>query len=497
VLPFPNNLYARWRAESGALPLLREQSESPPERLLQAVWQHQRLRRDQLKSLDGKIVRVLHPGFLSREGGPDFRHALIQIDDAAPRSGDVEVDIHAGGWRAHGHDRNPAFAGVILHVIWRGEPSGAAVPPGRSSDETAGADRDAGRRRAPPTVELRNALDAPIADLAFWLNTEPARGWPSNLCGSCAAALRQLPPERLERLLRDAGQIRFRSKAEQLHARARQVGWEQALWEGLFRALGYKHNAWPMQCLAEQRAAWWQPEDSALVLQARLLGLGNLLPFELPRMLPSARQYLGRVWEHWWRERELFQDHVLPASLWRFHGQRPSNHPQRRLALAAHWLADRDLPLKLQRWCAQPVADSDLPRSLLELLQVEQDDFWSWHWTLRSPRLAKPRPLLGDSRVTDLAVNAILPWLWSRAAEGGSSRIGRAMEHRFQVWPAAQDNAVLRLTRQRLLNGAPIRRLPCAAEQQGLIQISRDFCDQTDARCRGCRFPQRVREWAG
>ena len=53
--------------------------------------------------------------------------------------------------------------------------------------------------------------------------------------------------------------------------------------------------------------------------------------------------------------------------------------------------------------------------SLHEIFQVERDEFWSWHWTFKSARLAKPQPMLGAARVTDLAVNVVLPWLWIRA----------------------------------------------------------------------------------
>ncbi|MEK7707044.1 MAG: DUF2851 family protein, partial [Verrucomicrobiota bacterium] len=81
------NFYAQWRVRAGVAGVLRDDGNSPPERLLQAIWQHQRLHRDQLKTLDGETVRVLHPGFGSVEGGPDFRGAVVQIGDAAPRSG--------------------------------------------------------------------------------------------------------------------------------------------------------------------------------------------------------------------------------------------------------------------------------------------------------------------------------------------------------------------------------------------------------------------------
>ncbi|MCX6894463.1 MAG: DUF2851 family protein, partial [Verrucomicrobia bacterium] len=126
------------------------------------------------------------------------------------------------------------------------------------------------------------------------------------------------------------------------------------------------------------------------------------------------------LWDLWWRERDGFEDCILPRAVWKFNGLRPANHPQRRLALAAHWLAAGDLPAKLERWCV--AADSGA-ESLLEILQVERDEFWSWHWTLKSARMPKPQPLLGAARVTDLAVNVILPWLWSRASEGGNSKL--------------------------------------------------------------------------
>src|SRR3974390_3926155 len=57
------SFYAEWRVRSGVVPVLHEDHESPPERLLQAVWQNQRLLRDRLSTLDGRPVRVLHPGF--------------------------------------------------------------------------------------------------------------------------------------------------------------------------------------------------------------------------------------------------------------------------------------------------------------------------------------------------------------------------------------------------------------------------------------------------
>jgi hypothetical protein len=468
------SFYAHWRLRAGVASALRDDRDSPPERLLQAIWLHQRLRRDQLRTLDGETVRVLHPGFASAEGGPDFRGAVLQIGDAAPRSGDVEVDLRAAGWRAHGHDRNPAFQNVLLHVVW---------------------DADRAPARTPPLLALRQALDAPLGELSLWLEREPAKSLPEGLRGKCAAPLRELPEPARAELLRQAARVRFEAKAAQFQARARHAGWEQALWEGLFRALGYKHNVWPMHCLAETRERWGGAGESPFTLQARLLGLSGLLPAELTRAQAAGDGYLRRAWDGWWRDRDALADCALPRAVWRFHGLRPANHPQRRLALAAHWLAAGNVAARLERWCAADVPDPQLLDSLWEILQVPRDEFWSWHWTFRSPRLQRAQPLLGRTRVTDLAVNVILPWLWARAAEGRSEPLQAKLARRYFAWPPAEDNAVLRLARQRLLGGAARRARAGAAEQQGLMQIVRDFCDHSNAVCDHCAFPELVKAW--
>ena len=536
------NFYADWRLRCGAANVLRDENDLPPERLLQAVWRHQRLQRDRLQTADGKSVRVLHPGFVSVEGGPDFRGAVIQIGDDAPRSGDVEIDLRAAGWHAHGHDRNPEFKNVLLHVVW--EKLGVPSRNERDGSGNEGRLKAELRTRPPASLSLCDALDSPIAELGLWLETESPRVLPENLRGQCCVALRELDESRQGRILDAAAGARFQARAVQFRARARHAGWEQALWEGLFRALGYKHNAWPMQNLAESRLRWLvarasRPCDEKqkhtgetpmplLALQARLLGISGLLPAELTRLRPVCRgsgaaeagaqtgsdDYVRKLWDCWWRERDEFSDCIVPRAAWKFHALRPANHPQRRLALAAHWLASGNLVSKLERWCASSIGedrragDSEilgmaacrpsraLVDSLREILEVKRDEFWSWHWTFRSARLKKPQPLLGDARVTDLAVNVILPWLWTRAAEGKNKKLQRVVEHRHAVWPQAEDNSILKLARQRLLGVGRSRALRSASAQQGLIQITRDFCEHSNAVCENCRFPELVRTWS-
>ena len=126
---------------------------------------------------------------------------------------------------------------------------------------------------------------------------------PCRCANSGTANCRTVAPGRRIRL--EAGAANSR--------RARQAGWEQALWEGLFRALGYKHNAWPMQNLAGTRPLSLRAARKRRCFQVRLLGIGGLLPADLTRSQKSSDTYLRRVWDCWWCERDEFAD-ILPAA---------------------------------------------------------------------------------------------------------------------------------------------------------------------------------------
>jgi hypothetical protein len=467
VQTLPQNLYTDWRAASGVFWTLRDDDDVPPERLLQSIWLHQRLCRDKLTTADGEPVKVLHPGFQSVEGGPDFCNAVIRIGGEKPVAGDIEVDLRTSGWRGHGHDRNPAFANVVLHVVWDAEKGSTGLP----------------------TLPLRKALDAPLGELSQWMATGSGVEFPEGSRGQCSQQLRRWPEERLQALLAQAAMVRLRAKASQFEARARQSGWDQSLWEGVFRGLGYKHNVWPMHCLAELRPRWSSPRVDAFGLEARLLGISGLLPLELTRAHPDADKYLRGLWDQWWREVNEFSDCVLPRTLWRFHGIRPANHPHRRLALAAQWVCRDNLTRGLERWCAASLSDGQMVEAMEELLGVPEHEFWSRRWTFRSKPSAKPQPLVGLTRITDLAVNVFLPWLWARAAGGGQKALQESIESRYLHWPAAEDNAVLRLARQRILGGVGPRAIKGAATQQGLMQIVQDFCGNSTSICEGCGLP--------
>ena len=468
-------LYTLWRQERFSAVVFQETITHlpPPENLLQAIWRHQRLVPHSLHTLDGCAVRILHPGFLNRESGPDFKSAVIQFGNSPACSGDVEVDVTTQNWHNHHHDINPAFKSVILHVVWVPSPN---------------------HQPSIKTLVLKGVLDSPLAELNQWLDSKEALDWPENLAGSCQKGWQQWDINEIKELLNQAALVRMQVKAHQFEARARQVGWEQVLWEGLFRALGYKNNAWPMQRIAEALpiASIREKQIPLVQWQARLLGLARLLPSELKGYDVDTQAYLMQLWEYWWRESNDFCCWILPENIWQMHGQRPANHPLRRLALAAQWLHNGHLYSKLEQWLVSKDPLAEPVDSLLKILEVTEDDYWSHHWTFRSQRSEKSHPMLGGGRVTDLAVNVILPWLWCRAVAGKNTSLQQRIEDIYLKWPPAESNAVLRMACNRLFGRGCKLKQASAAMQQGINQVVRDFCNHSNACCEQCKLPDYI-----
>ena len=274
---------------------------------------------------------MLHPGFWNREAGPDFCGAMVQFDGERPVEGDIEIDVLPSGWSTHGHAGNPDFVNVVLHVVWESRQR---------------------RHTELPTLELRPFLDSPLRELYELLDHPTPPPLSADQQGKCVSPLRQLSPEELQRVLTAAARWRLESRATQIRARARQTGWDQTLLEGMFRALGYKNNAWAMQRLAEISPQLEEalPSHSLTNWQAALLGICGLLPDPSISKEREVVNYLKRAWNIWWRLRSSVDALALPRNVWKLRGLRPSNHPVRRIALAAHWMRKNDLPRRIQIW---------------------------------------------------------------------------------------------------------------------------------------------------
>ena len=87
---------------------------------MQYIWQHRLYRNSDMVTNDGLKVRVIDPGLLNTDAGPDFFNAKIEIDGHL-WAGNVELHVRATDWKRHGHDRDKAYDSVILHVVGKAD----------------------------------------------------------------------------------------------------------------------------------------------------------------------------------------------------------------------------------------------------------------------------------------------------------------------------------------------------------------------------------------
>ena len=83
---------------------------------IQKVWALQHLQPGNWLTRTGERIRIHSPGRWNRSAGPDFREAVIEID-GQNFVGDVEIHLYREDWWRHGHAVDPAYNGVILHVV--------------------------------------------------------------------------------------------------------------------------------------------------------------------------------------------------------------------------------------------------------------------------------------------------------------------------------------------------------------------------------------------
>lgn len=263
------------------------------EKLLQKIWLRGDFDRSAAVTTDGRRVRILHPGKWNLLGGPDFTGARLRLGDAADRDlvGDVEVHLRAADWDAHGHARDPAYDGVVLHVV--------LFPPTQPH-----ATRGAGGREIPVLALLpllHRALEEFAADEAVeTLANRPLSRVTDELGGLAAAELAVL-------LGRHAA-TRWRQKVHFARLRVQRLGWESACHHTALEILGYRFNRAPMLRIA---CEW--PLD-------RWSG-GGVDPLAL---------------------------FTAEAKGWSLQGVRPANHPRTRLRQYAAWVRERpDWPARL------------------------------------------------------------------------------------------------------------------------------------------------------
>jgi len=347
------------------------------ESFIHYLWQMQYFRKEKLTTTSGEPVEIRWPGQLNADAGPDFTGARICIG-GMNWVGNVEIHVLSSNWSTHGHDTDPAYDNVILHVVWK-------------------CDRDIVRKDATliPTLELSARVDEKLIYTWRQLVT-------SAFAVPCKRSFLHMEDIRKRSML-------DRSLFQRLERKGREVlsllalnnnDWEETNYQWLARNFGFHVNGEPFFQLARQlplsviRKQASQPET----VEALLLGQAGFLDgnFKDPYFLERKREH--RLLMH----KYDLTSAKMSQSQWKFLRMRPANFPTLRLAQFGGMIYHRQHLF------------SDLvelpPEALPQFLDIEPSPYWKTHYRFahRSPARAHG---MGLDSIHNLIINSVVPVL--------------------------------------------------------------------------------------
>jgi len=411
------------------------------EDLLQFIWEQRLFDQTALRTSEGLTVEVLKAGRIQHHSGPDLIDALVRIDDQV-WAGNVEVHVRSSEWNAHGHQFDPAYENVVLHVVFEH-------------------DSEVCTRQGivPPTVELLHRISIPCLEQHQALMR-------SKEFVPCARQIDQVEQGRIDLWLERVLVERLERKSAEVEALYVQLAKDPAetLYHMVARAFGLKVNAEPFGMLAHAMPlrTLLKYRDDPLPTEALLFGQAGLLHVdfldEYPRLLQAEHLALARL-------------HGLrpgPVAAWKFARLRPMNFPTVRIAQLAQLL--------MREGGINDLLAAENVHELHRILDVGASPYWSDHYTLDKPSTPRPKRL-GLAGADHVIINAVVPTLFALGRLQGRRELGERALALLEALPAESNNV--------LREWAAIGQVAdSAARSQALLELRNSYC--TQRRCLSC-----------
>ena len=407
------------------------------EQLLQYIWQYRLYVPGALQTLCGKEIVVLSPGNLNRDQGPDFLHARIRIN-GTEWAGHVELHVLSSDWQLHGHDQDPHYSNVILHVVWQHNRE-VLLPF--------------------PTLVLRDYTTLSLLQRYVTMHI-------SNEVLPCASLCSSVPDliikKSLERTLID----RLDDRSDQILTLLKKHNgdWDLICWMLIAKSLGGNINGFAFEQMIQAMPATMLKRLSKdnLKTEACFLGLANMLEGTFTDEYPNQLQEIF----HFEKQKYKLPQLSISVSYFRM---RPSGFPTLRMSMLAGMLTSGFSMSAL-------LSDSISIAELRSKLSLQPSSYWNHHY--RFDRLAKKSVSFSLSTLQDLLiVNACAPVIYA---------YGRYLHNSI-----LQESSIELLTSLQAENNRIVRHFSdvgiCAentAESQGIIQLYKEYCMKK--RCLQC-----------
>ncbi|HKK17315.1 MAG TPA: DUF2851 family protein [Opitutales bacterium] len=285
---------------------------SVSEKIIQKIWHRGDFYQEGLKTTAGKGLKVLGPGSWNTNEGPDFKGACLEID-GQETVGDVEIHFYPNDWFKHGHDQNPNFEKVVLHVVLYP----GAVP---------GWEADFSMETLVLMPQLQRDLEEHVMEDAL-LDLEQVNelAWFERFMDRSLSERRAL--------LEELGAARWAQKVMFAKKRLDRADWTRCCHESALEVLGFARNRGVMHKVASRFSI-----------------------ADFAEGLDTDSLY------------ETFRDE------WKLSGCRPANHPKLRLRQYARiCAANRDWPEKLKELLAKAGdCDAAKPAEFRKLAETKQ-----------------------------------------------------------------------------------------------------------------------------
>lgn len=347
------------------------------EDFLHYVWKYRLFDQAELATRSGQPVDVLHPGTHNFDAGPDFFNAKLIMDDTT-WAGNIEIHWYASEWNRHGHQFDPAYRNVILHVVYEADEDVSSLEGEKI-----------------PVIELKHRISALLI-----------HRYQSFLAGQkwvpCAHLIHEVQPAVVYPFLQRLMVEKLEEKSALIYRALdkNKQNWEQAFFEFLARNFGFGVNALPFQLLAQSipLQVLGKHKNNLTQIEALLFGqagmLNDVFEDEYPLQLQREYQHL----------RKKFDLEPMSGHLWKYSRMRPANFPTIRIAQLAKLISQSSgLFSKLME-----AQDIDRLRSMLD---VELENYWLHHYTFGKYATKKIKSV-GERSVDIILVNTVIPFLF-------------------------------------------------------------------------------------
>lgn len=398
-----------------------------------------------LTDSDGREIEVIDPGRLNTDSGPDFFNSKIKAD-GTEWAGNIEIHVKASDWFRHGHQKDPAYDSIILHVV------GVADQRIRRNDGSL-----------IPQVVLTMPEDFFRTFSTLQTDIDTIR---------CMSSLKTLSSLTVTDWLETLSIERLQMKSDRIREIHSNCGndWEQTCFIVLSRALGFGLNGDPFEMLARSipLKILHHHSDNPLQLQAILFGQAAMLDSSL-HIFDEYYQLLCR--EYYFLARKYNLRPMRPG-LWKYAKTRPQNFPHRRIAFLSKACEDGFSLF------SRILASKGNEEEARKLFDWQLENYWHTHFSFDTENKTHS-DTLSKASVTSLLINVVAPLLYSYGAMRGNPDLAEKGLDLLSTLPAEANN----VTRDWENCGL---RAKDALRSQALLQLRKEYCDKR--KCLYCRF---------